>query len=87
MAKQNKQIKTFTPNTSLVMGEQLVAGSESDLGQDISAFGEAFGTTMAAAMTIKKARDLTVSSYIDKIGSIANITKIDDATNKQAIND
>ena len=87
MAKEKKQIKTFTPNTSLVMGEQLVAGSESDLGQDISAFGEAFGTTMAAAMTIKKARDLTVNSYIDKIGSIANITKIDDATNKQAIND
>ena len=82
-----KKTTSYSPNTGLIGGEAIVAASLNDPGANVKAFTDAFSGALAIGVLENKKRDATINKYIDSIGSVANISKIEDATNKQQITD
>ena len=82
-----KKTTSYAPNMGLIGGEARVAASLDNTGATAKAFGDAFSGVIALGVAQNKKRDATINKYIDSIGSVANVSKIEDATNKQQITD
>ena len=82
-----KKTTSYGPNLGLIAGEASVAGSLDSSGASAKAFTDAFKSGLAIGVLENKKRDLTINAYVDSIGSVANISKISDGTNKQQITD
>ena len=82
-----KKTTSYAPNMGLIGGEAQVAASLNDAGANVKAFTDAFSGALAIGVLENKKRDATINKYIDSIGSVANVSKIEDATNKQQITD
>ena len=83
--KNQKQKLSYEPWKGLVQGEQMVAASESAIGNLSGSFVKGFSQAMTVGLAEKKARDIKINSYIDQIGNIKNVSMIDNDVNRAQI--
>jgi hypothetical protein len=85
MAENKNQKLSYEPWKGLVQGEQMVAASESAVGNLSGSFLKGFSQAMTVGLAEKKARDVKINQYIDQIGNIKNVTMIDNDVNRAQI--
>ena len=83
-----KKTKSYSPNLGLIQGEALMRGTKAaakDIGAQ--AFTMGFLGVYQASMKEKRDRESRMANYMADLGNIANISKLEDGYNKQAVTD
>ena len=83
-----KKTKSYSPNLGLIQGEALMRGTKAaakDIGAQ--AFTTGFLGVYQASMKEKRDRESRMANYMADLGNIANISKLEDGYNKQAVTD
>ena len=83
-----KKTKSYSPNLGLIQGEALMRGTKAaarDIGAQ--AFTKGFLGVYQASMKEKRDRESKMAKYMADLGNIANVSKLQDGYNKQAVTD
>tara|TARA_R100001463_G_C3528884_1_gene221436 strand:+ start:310 stop:1689 length:1380 start_codon:yes stop_codon:yes gene_type:complete len=86
MAKKQQSKLSYGPNTGLISGARAVAESEAMLESvDGTAFMQGLTSTVLAGIKAQKERNDKMDSYLDNLGGIENINKLEEGYNKDAV--
>ena len=86
MAKKQQSKLSYGPNMGLISGARAVAESEAMLESvDGTAFAQGLTSTVLAGIEAQKERNDKMDSYLDDLGGIENINKLEEGYNKDAV--
>lgn len=87
MAKKQETKLSYGPNLGLIGGAREVARSEAMIDSASSAFAEGLTESMVAGIQEREKNNAIRDAYINDLGSIGNVYKLDQDYNKKAVND